>query len=86
MSPCFGCKEHTTLVNSAVVRILRNNFIVRFYRFYIFESILIVKDGGFRELLRRRGWRIVLVIGGYYLVRDTIVYLLIPYCLAKGIF
>jgi hypothetical protein len=65
---------------------LQSNFIVRFYRYYIIDSVLIAKREGVRELLRRRGWRIVLVVGGYYLVRDTIVYLIIPYCIARGLF
>jgi hypothetical protein len=65
---------------------IRRSIIIRFYKYYILDSILIVKRQGFRELLRQRGWRIVLVVGGYYLVRDTIVYIIIPYCVARGLF
>lgn len=74
------------MIAQGALRVLTHNFVVRFYRYYIFESILIVRKSGFRELLRQRGWRIVLVVGGYYLVRDTIVYLIVPYCIARGIF
>jgi len=60
--------------------------VVKLYKYYIFDSILIVKRDGFKELLRRRGWKIFIVVGGYYLVRDTIVYVVIPYLVAGGLF
>jgi len=65
---------------------IRRNIVFRFYNYYIFDSLMIVKHKGFKELLRQRGWRIVLVVGGYYLVRDTVVYIIIPYCVARGLF
>lgn len=65
---------------------IRRNIVFRFYKYYIFDSLMIVKHKGFKELLRQRGWRIVLVVGGYYLVRDTVVYIIIPYCVARGLF
>lgn len=66
--------------------ILHRNIVVKLYKHYIFDSIRIVRRNGFKELLRRRGWKIFIVIGGYYLVRDTIVYVVIPYCIAGGLF
>jgi hypothetical protein len=65
---------------------VQQNFLFRLYKFYIFDSILIVKRGGFKELIKQRGWKIFWIVGGYYLVRDTVVYIIIPYCIARGIF
>jgi len=69
-----------------IAKTIRQNFLFRLYKHYIIDSILIVKEFGFKELLRRRGWKFFLVIVGYYLVRDTLVYIIIPFCIAKGLF
>lgn len=66
--------------------IIQQSILFRFYKFYIIDSILIVKRSGFKELIRQRGWRVFWIVGGYYLVRDTLVYIIIPYCIARGIF
>jgi hypothetical protein len=50
------------------------------------DGICIVRKHGFKELVHRKGKRAILAVIGYYLVRDSILYLLIPYCIAKGIF
>jgi hypothetical protein len=60
-------------------------FLFRLYRYYIIDSILIVKNEGFRELFKKRGWKFLMIIISYYAVRDTVVYLIIPYLIAKGI-
>ena len=57
----------------------------RFYKYYIIDSIIIVKDHGLKELFKRRGWKFLLIIISYYAVRDTVIYLIIPYLVAKGI-
>jgi hypothetical protein len=67
-------------------RTAQRNIVFRLYKFYILDSILIVKRGGFKELIKQRGWKIFWIVGGYYLVRDTVVYIIIPYCIARGIF
>ncbi|MBK9096846.1 MAG: hypothetical protein IPM14_01745 [bacterium] len=59
--------------------------LVRFYKYYIIDSIIIVKDHGLKELFKRRGWKFLLIIISYYAVRDTLIYLIIPYLAAKGI-
>jgi hypothetical protein len=51
----------------------------------IIDSVLIIKNHGFRELARRRGKRFFYAIIGYYTVRDTLIYLVIPFCFAKGL-
>lgn len=39
---------------------------------------------GWKGLLRRRGWRLVLVFVLVYLVRDLVLYVLIPVGIAAG--
>ncbi len=41
------------------------------------------KEGGFRAVIRRYGWKIFAVFFVYYLIRDSIIYLLIPYLVAR---
>jgi hypothetical protein len=67
-------------------RLSAKNILVRFYKYYIIDSILIVKREGFKALLKKRGWKVFAVVIGYYTIRDTILYILIPFLVAKGIF
>jgi len=69
-----------------VANSVRRNFLFRLYKHFIIDSVLIVKEFGFKELIRRRGYKFFLAICAYYLVRDTLIYILIPLCIAKGIF
>lgn len=69
-----------------VQRAFRQNLLLRTYKYYIIDSIVIVKENGFKELVRRRGVKFLCIIAGYYLVRDSLLYVIIPWCLAKGIF
>lgn len=56
--------------------------IARLYRYAVLDSLRIVKVHGFRELLRQRGWRFVAGIVAYYLVRDTLLYVVLPLVVA----
>jgi hypothetical protein len=40
---------------------------------------------GWKGLLRRRGWKFVALVVAYYLVRDTILYVVIPLAIAAGV-
>lgn len=40
---------------------------------------------GWRGLLRKRGWKLVVVFVAYYLVRDTVLYIIIPVAIAAGV-
>lgn len=62
------------------------NILIRFYKYYIIDSILIIKREGFKALLKKRGWKVFAVVIGYYAVRDTLLYIVIPFLVAKGIF
>ncbi|HCY74884.1 MAG TPA: hypothetical protein DHV28_03105 [Ignavibacteriales bacterium] len=66
-------------------RLSAKNILIRLYKFYIIDSILIAKREGFKVLLKKRGWKVFAIIICYYAIRDSIVYLLIPYLLARNI-
>jgi hypothetical protein len=70
-----------TIIN----KLASKNIIIRIYKYYIIDSIIIVKKEGFKSLLKKRGWKIFAVVIGYYVVRDTILYILIPYLAARNI-
>jgi hypothetical protein len=72
----------TTLTIPALVQ---QNALFRLYKHTIIDSAFILKRYGFRELVRQRGWKFLLAIFAYYLVRDTILYLAIPLCVARGL-
>jgi hypothetical protein len=42
------------------------------------------KQAGFKGVFRRYGWKAFAVFFCYYLVRDSILYILIPYLIARG--
>jgi hypothetical protein len=68
-----------------VIAVVQQNLLFRLYKYYIIDSALILKRCGFRELVRQRGWKFLVGIFTYYLVRDTILYLAIPLCVARGL-
>lgn len=73
-------------IEAALDRLSAKNILIRFYKYYIIDSILIVKREGFKALLKKRGWKVFAVVIGYYTIRDTIVYIVLPLLIAKGIF
>jgi hypothetical protein len=51
-----------------------------FYRpKFIHEWLEIYRKGGFTQLMREKGWTVLIVFFFFYLIRDSILYLLIPY-------
>jgi hypothetical protein len=66
--------------------LMQQNPFCRVYKHYIIDSVLILKRHGFRELVRQRGWKFLLAIACYYLVRDSILYVAVPLLLARGLF
>jgi len=73
-------------LEAALERLSARNILIRFYKYYIIDSILIVKREGFKALLKKRGWKVFAVVIGYYTVRDTILYIIVPFVIAQGIF
>ena len=71
---------------SRIHAILKENYLVSLYKYYIIDSVFIIRNRGFKELLRTRGLKFILVVIAYYLVRDSLIYLVIPFLAASGLF
>ena len=53
---------------------------------FINEWLEIKRKGGLKLLFKKKGWYVIVAIVTYYLIRDSILYILIPYLIYKGIF
>ena len=71
---------------SKIHAILKDNYLIRMYKYYIIDSVFIIKNRGFKELLRTRGLKFILVVIAYYIVRDSLIYLVIPFLGASGLY
>ena len=58
----------------------------RFSPKFINEWLEIKREGGLKLLFKKKGWYVIVAIVTYYLIRDSILYILIPYLIYKGIF
>ena len=74
-----------TLTFNLIGKFIRRNFIYRFYKYMIFDSLIIIKQYGFKELIKKRGLKFVLAVLAYYMVRDTLLYIVLPMIIALGI-
>jgi|TARA_B110000285_G_scaffold234901_1_gene313598 hypothetical protein len=53
---------------------------------FIRPYVKIWREEGFSAFLKKAGWKVVLGVVVFYLLRDSIIYLVLPYLVAKGIF
>ena len=53
---------------------------------FINEWLEIKREGGLKLLFKKKGWYVIVAVVTYYLIRDSILYILIPYLIYKGIF
>ena len=53
---------------------------------FISASVQIFRDSGFKGLIKEKGWKFVFYFFMFYLIRDSIIYILIPYLIGKPIF
>ena len=53
---------------------------------FIRPYVKIWQEEGFSAFLKKAGWKVVLGVVVFYLIRDSIIYLVLPYLVAKGIF
>ena len=60
---------------------IRNLFKSKFLRKYT----KIYKEDGFKGVLKIGGWRVITYFVLFYLIRDTILYIIVPYLIVKGI-
>ena len=49
------------------------------------EWTTLLREKGIKEFIRIKGWKIVVAICVYYLIRDTLLYIVIPFMVAKGL-
>ncbi len=52
---------------------------------WIKKYLIIYKEQGFKAMLKAAGWKVVVLIFLYYLIRDSFLYIILPYMIAKGI-
>ncbi|MBD3225069.1 MAG: hypothetical protein GF313_10100 [Caldithrix sp.] len=52
---------------------------------FIKEWVTLIRENGIREFLKQKGWKFLAVIVLYYLIRDTILYIIIPYLVINNI-
>ena len=69
----------------ALTRTIRNTFLWKWYDALVLDNVRILRNEGPRVLIRRKGKRIIAFVIAYYLVRDSILYILLPYLVARGI-
>jgi hypothetical protein len=60
---------------------IKNLFKSKFLRKYT----KIYKEDGFKGVLKTGGWRVITYFVLFYLIRDTILYIIVPYLIVKGI-
>lgn len=60
----------------------KEKLIPKFLRKYVFYY----REHGFKKTVKKFGWKLFAIIFLYYLIRDSILYIIIPYFVLKGIF
>ena len=60
---------------------LKNPFKVKI----IGKYVAIFKESGFKGLFKEGGWKLLFFFFMYYLIRDSILYILIPYLIVRGV-
>jgi hypothetical protein len=48
------------------------------------EWTALLREKGIKEFLRLKGWKILAAIFVFYLIRDSILYVIIPFWVAQG--
>ena len=49
------------------------------------EWVALLREKGLKGFIAEKGWEVVLAIFTFYLVRDTVFYIIIPLLIAHGI-
>lgn len=49
------------------------------------EWVAIWKEHGLAEFVKRKGWKIVAAVFLFYLIRDSFLYIFLPYLAARGL-
>tara|TARA_Y100001954_G_scaffold148179_1_gene157688 strand:- start:504 stop:704 length:201 start_codon:yes stop_codon:yes gene_type:complete len=64
------------------MKTLKNKLIPNFLK----EYIIYYQENGFKKTIQKFGVKLIVTIIVFYFVRDTILYIIIPYFALKGIF
>jgi hypothetical protein len=48
------------------------------------EWTKLLREKGIKGFIREKGWKVVIAIFAYYLVRDTTLYIIIPFLVTQG--
>jgi hypothetical protein len=48
------------------------------------EWTKLLREKGIKGFIREKGWKVVVLIFAYYLVRDTTLYIIIPFLVTQG--
>ena len=64
------------------MKTLKNKLIPNFLK----EYIIYYQENGFKKTIQKFGLKLILTIIVFYFIRDTILYIIIPYFALKGIF
>lgn len=48
------------------------------------EWTALLREKGIKEFIRAKGWKILAAVCVFYLIRDSILYLLLPFLIAQG--
>ncbi len=52
---------------------------------FIQEWVSLLRTHGIKGFVREKGWKILFAVFLFYLVRDTVLYIIIPILIARGI-
>tara|TARA_B100000902_G_scaffold153568_1_gene150092 strand:- start:7667 stop:7876 length:210 start_codon:yes stop_codon:yes gene_type:complete len=53
---------------------------------FLQEYVELYKEKGLKSVIKKGGWKLAFYFFMFYLIRDTILYILIPFLVGKGIF
>ena len=60
-----------------IKNLFKSNFLRKYTKIY--------KEDGFKGVLKVGGWRVITYFVLFYLIRDTILYIIVPYLIVRGI-
>jgi hypothetical protein len=61
----------------SIKNLFKSKFLSKYTKIY--------KQDGFKGVLKVGGWRVITYFVLFYLIRDTILYIIVPYLIVKGI-
>ncbi len=61
----------------SIKNLFKSKFLSKYTKIY--------KEDGFKGVLKVGGWRVITYFVLFYLIRDTILYIIVPYLIVNGI-